>query len=92
MLHHLNVVAKRSWRISYPEYRRVVWHWRRSRLLLLRRLLDSEIFHIASAEDNVFVYAIRWPNLVGEITASAFCAIGFNILERNRGVFGVDLN
>lgn len=54
-------------------------------------LLNAQVLHVATAEDNVLVDAIRRGDLLIGIALAALCAEGGDILERDGGFLRVNL-
>lgn len=77
---------------THSENGRVVWHLRRSWLRLFWLLLDSQVLHIATTEDNVVVDGVVCGNLFGRVAFTTFGAEGGHILEGYGGVLRVDLD
>jgi hypothetical protein len=74
--------------MTYADNCRVVWHGGGLVLLDAGVLLDSEIFHIASTEDDIFVDLVRRRDLF--TTSPTFCAEGTDILEGDCGFIRID--
>ena len=76
--------------MSYPKDSRVIGHRRRRcRLRLFRRVLDSQILHVATSKYNVLVDVVcRW-NFVISI-APAFCTERGHVLECDDRFLRVD--
>jgi len=83
----LKRVYEKSWK-THPQYSRIVRYLRR--LIVLGRgwLFNPQVLHIAATEDDIFVDIIRrWYFFTGP---TSFGAKRDNLLERDRGVLGID--
>jgi len=89
MLHHCRVLWVTAV-ITYPKYGWIVGHLLWRGLVFFRWLFNTQIFYIATPEDDVVEFGIHWLDFVISSTATAFCAMRGNILEGYGGVFGVD--
>ena len=74
--------------MTHTKDRGVIWHlrWRRWWFILIRRLLDSQIFDIAATKDYVFIDIVGARDLLFWISLSPFCAKRGNLLERDSRV------
>lgn len=78
--------------MTYSKDGRVVWHLRRLRLCVFLLLLGyTDVFHVATAKDYVFVHGGGRGNLLGGVASPPLGAIGNDIFEGNGGGLGVDL-
>ena len=69
---------------------RVVWHfWWFGCFISGRPALDSQVFHVTPAENDIFVDIFGRPGNV--LTGSpAFRSVGDDLLKSYRGIFRVD--
>jgi hypothetical protein len=75
---------------TYGEDGRIIGHLRLWWAVLFRRCENSQVFDVASAEDDAIVDGVRAWDLLGRIALATFGAMTLHILQRNGGGLGVD--
>jgi hypothetical protein len=73
--------VNRKRKVTHSKNRRVVRHLRWLILFGFGRLLNPQIFHIATSEDNILVDAIRSWDFIFWVRATTFRAIRRDMFE-----------
>jgi hypothetical protein len=75
---------------AYSDNGWVIWHGGRLVLLDARGVLNSEVLHVASSEDDILVDLVRRTDLLFWPAFATLCTEGAHILEGNGRLVGVD--
>ena len=92
IFHHGVMVQVKRMGKAYSDNAGIIGHNRGPALLgRLWGVINPQVLNIGAAKDNVVVDLIRGGDLVIGIASAALAAKGFDILERDGRLFGVDL-